>query len=636
MMDMDHNDEYSGNDSRLAGKKRFIVFAVLFAAAGLAVLSRYGYLMLVSQPPSRPVHLERIAGRGPILDRNGRILALETRLGNVTLWRPDLENPMGLSQALAPILEQDPLELYNRITGSHSDFLFLRRQVTEPVIRQVEAVIGNGGFRGVRIEPVVGRIYPERNLASQIIGFVGAEGIGLAGIEFAFDRELRAEQTLRPWSRTGGSQVFLTLDVNVQYILESIAARVKYETRAEAVIFMAMDPRSGDILGSASLPGFDPNNIRLSDEISRMDRPAIWSFEPGSVFKVFSLAALLDSGAIGEETLFFCNGYYERITGRGERIIINCMGVHGHVNARDIIVFSCNAGAAYAADRLGMHEFYTYLRNFGFGGRTGAGNPGETAGFLRSPERWSERSRPTIAMGQEIAVSALQMLKASTAIANDGILVPPRIISRVVSADGTTHKSFENGAPRRILQPEVARAMRDYMVDVTSSIGTGWRAFVGDMPMAIKTGTAQLIDPRTGTYSDTDFISSCIALIPADNPSLVLYLAIIKPRGEILAGRIAAPPIREAAEVLINYLGIPRGRNPQITHPGTIAIPILPFPSVDETIPDFTGVAKRQLIPLLLRDDLHIRVYGDGWVVRQSPPAGTPLDSNSVIVLILE
>jgi cell division protein FtsI (penicillin-binding protein 3) len=366
-----------------------------------------------------------------------------------------------------------------------------------------------------------------------------------------------------------------------------------------------------------------------------MDRPAIWAYEPGSVFKVFSVSALLDAEAVGGDTIFICNGRYERTTSRGEKIVINCLGAHGPVNARDIIVYSCNAGAAYASDHLGASAFYNRLRDFGFGSRTGAGNPGETAGFLRAPERWSDRSKPTISMGQEIAVSAVQMLQAATAIANDGVLVPPRIVSRIVSADGRNSRNFEAGEPRRILKAETARAMRQYMMDVTSDIGTGWRANVEDLSLAVKTGTAQIINPLTGAYSSTDFIASCIALLPAESPSLVLYLAIIKPQGEILGGRIAAPAIREAAEDLISYLGIPRGRSPQIVHPGTVVIPAIPYPAVNEAIPDFTGLSKRQLLPLLQREDLSVQISGDGWVVRQDPAPGTPITGETVIRLEL-
>ena len=317
--------------------------------------------------------------------------------------------------------------------------------------------------------------------------------------------------------------------------------------------------------------------------------------------------------------------------------MIACLGVHGRVTIRDIIIKSCNAGAAYAADQLGANAFYDRLQDYGFGARTGAGNPGETVGYLIPPDRWSARTKPTISMGQEISVSALQMVQAASAVANDGFLVPPRIVSRIVSPRGETIRAFEAGPGRRVLKPETARAMRSYMVDVTSDIGTGWRANIGDLSLAVKTGTAQIIDPGTRAYSPTDFIASCIALLPAESPSLILYLAIIKPKGEsYLGGRIAAPPIREAAEALVDYLGIPRGRNPQMSHPGSISLPPPLSPVVGSVVPNFSGYAKRELLPLLLRDDIRLEISGDGWVRRQSPPPGSPLDRDTVIVLELE
>lgn len=213
---------------------------------------------------------------------------------------------------------------------------------------------------------------------------------------------------------------------------------------------------------------------------------------------------------------------------------------------------------------------------------------------------------------------------------------PPRIVSRVVDPSGKTVRSYETTPPRRILKAETARLLRSYMVDVTSEIGTGWRAKLGDLAMAVKTGTAQIADPGTGAYSDTRFLASCIALLPAESPSLVLYLVIVAPRGEILGGRIAAPIIGEAADALVDYLGIPRGRNPQVPHSGEIPIPPGDIPQVGSRVPDFSGYSKRQLLPLLLRDDLRIEISGDGWVRRQSPEPGTMVDADTVIVLELE
>jgi cell division protein FtsI (penicillin-binding protein 3) len=239
-------------------------------------------------------------------------------------------------------------------------------------------------------------------------------------------------------------------------------------------------------------------------------------------------------------------------------------------------------------------------------------------------------------MGQEIAVSALQMIQAAGAIANDGLLVPPRIVSRIISADGKTVREWTNGESRQIIKPETARAIRSYMVDVTSEIGTGWRANVEDLSLAVKTGTAQIINPVTLAYSDTDFIASCMALLPAESPSLVLYLVIVKPRGEYLGGRIAAPPIRQAAEALVDYLGIPRGRNPQESHSPAVTLPLERPPEIGAYVPDFSGLSKRTLLPLLLRDDIQIEMEGEGWVRRQSPGPGAPVEPGMTIYLEFE
>ncbi len=601
---------------------------MFLAAVGLLI--RYGKLIFDGDLPRQRTETQGFPERGAITDRNGRFLALQIRLANISVWRPNIPDYRALAEELAPMLEIPSDDIEEKIKTSTANFIYLKKQVDESTVRIINDAIREEKLPGVSVEPIVGRIYPEHDLASQIVGFTGYENDGFAGIEYAFDDELAGAAT-----DGKGSQIELTIDTNVQYILEQIAGETMRETRAEAVMFLAMDPRTGDILGSASLPGFDPNNFRSATEIQQMNRPVSWPYEPGSVFKIFSISALMDSGAISANTTFICNGSYERVTNRGERILINCLGAHGRVGPREIIVHSCNAGAAYAADRMENYDFREALRNYGFGERTGAGIPAETRGFLWPLERWSERSKPTIAMGQEIAVSALQMIQAASAVANDGEMVSPRIVSRIISADGEV-KTWNSGQKRRVLRPETARAMRSYMVDVTSDIGTGWRAKVEDLSLAVKTGTAQITDPVTRKYSDTDFIASCIALLPAESPSLVLYLAIIKPRGEILGGRIAAPPIREAAEALVDYLGIPRGRNPQINHSATVTLPLDRLPAVNDFMPDFSGLSKRTVLPLLLRDDLAVEIRGEGWVKRQTPPEGTPVTENMTIILELE
>jgi len=617
-------------------KKRYIAFFIILTLFALYLIVHYSILMVTGEPSPPPRQAIALPERGSILDRNGRFLAIQIRFADVGIWRPSIppsNNPQKLpdleemSNELAAILEMTPLEIQTRITSSESEFLYLKRHIDDSMSRRLSALIQEKKLRGVMLQPIVGRVYPEGHLASQVIGFVGNNNRGLEGIEFAFNDILDGVD-----NNGKGSQVVLTIDTYVQHILEEISARTMEETGAEAVMFAAMDPRSGDILASVSIPDFDPNYFRLSDQVSRMNRPAIWAFEPGSTFKVFSIAALLDSGAISNNIVFECNGSYNLNRGAP----ITCLTSHGRVSPREIIIRSCNVGAAYASDYINSNTFYRLLSNFGFGSRTGAGVPGETVGYLVPSSNWSDRSKQTITFGQEIAVSAYQILQASSAVANDGILVPPRIVSQIISADGRTVTEWENGERRRVLKEETARAMRSYMVDTASPGAMGRHAVVQGISLGVKTGTAQIIDPATRRYSETDFIASCVAMMPAENPSLVLYLAIIKPKGNIYGANIAAPAIREAAEALIGYLDILWERTPQIIHPPAVNIPAGRLPVIDRNVPNFTGLAKRVLLPLLLRSDIKVEIRGDGWVRRQSPPPGTLITEGMTIILELE
>ena len=612
---------------------RFVVFASLFSLAGLWTLFTYGRIMLGANESALGVP-KSMTERGPILDRNGRILAMQTKLGNVTLWRPEVKNEAVTVARLAELLNLDAKELRDRLRNSESDFLYVKKRVDQSALAAVEAARTAEELRGVGIEPIVGRVYPEKRLASQLIGFVGDDNVGLAGIEYAYQNSLAPSK-----EQEGGygDQVFLTIDANAQHLLEKIARKSLEENKAESVMFIAMDPRTGEILAYASLPDYDPNDIRASGGKNLSDTIAVNAYEPGSVFKVFSLAGIMQLGGITGTTTFTCDGSYERVAPSGEKIVIKCLAAHGTVDAEDIITYSCNAGAAYAADRADSRLFAEIVEAFGFGAKTGSGLPGETPGFTRPVERWSLRSKQTIAIGQEIAVSALQMVQAATAIANDGVLVKPRFVSRVVAPDGTVKQILGPEAIRRVLTPENARAMRSYMLSASSEAGTGRRANVEDMRLAVKTGTAQLIDPATNTYSKTDYIASCLALLPADQPRLVLYHVIVRPKGaSYLGGRIAAPPIREAAEALADYFGIPRGRNESASHPGTVSIRNDGEVSIGESMPDLRGVAKRRLLPLLSRTDISVEIVGDGWVRRQRPDPGAPVAAGTAIRLELE
>jgi cell division protein FtsI (penicillin-binding protein 3) len=618
-------------------KWRFSFVIFLLIAAAIYVLGNYAFQVL-RDGPGRTGRFWSSRERGKILDRNAKVLASQITQYNVYVSPPDRERIPLLAAELAPILGMNTDDIHDIVSNASGRFL-LKRQVSETAMEIIRDGQRNGTLKGVSVTPVTVRVYPEKNLAAQIIGFTGADNIGREGVEYAFNKEL-----------SEGNDVVLTIDINVQHILEQVAGSTLRETQAESVMFLAMDPRNGEILGSAVLPGFDPSNYRSYGSDRYLNRAAHEQYEPGSVFKAFSISALMDSGAISEDSEFICNGVYER-TFPGGTVRIECADrrAHGRVRPREIIIQSCNVGASLAADRLDNQSFYQLMFDYGFGRKTGAWVNTETAGLLKEPNLWSGRTRQSIAFGQEIAVSALQIMQAASVVANDGLLIPPKMISHVADADGRTITGWvrnTDNVSRQVIKSETARKMLSYMSDTATEIGTGWRANVDDLHLAVKTGTAQLrdptarrIDPVTGVtidYSETDFIASCVAILPAESPSLVLYVVIIKPRGETYGGRIAAPAIREAAELLIDYLGIPRGRNPLVEHPGSMVFTEEKLPVVGTHVPNFYGISKRTLIPLLDRSDIRVEIIGEGWVRRQSPQPGTPVAPDMVIELFLE
>jgi cell division protein FtsI (penicillin-binding protein 3) len=399
-------------------------------------------------------------------------------------------------------------------------------------------------------------------------------------------------------------------------------------------MILALDPRTGEVLAYVAMPDFDPNDYASSAEDSWFDWPSVYHYEPGSVFKVFTMASVVDLGGANANTTFHCDGAFHKVAPSGEKITIKCLGVHGDVNIEKILEYSCNAGAAYAADSVDSGDFYGHLRSFGFGTRTGLLVPGETPGLLRSPETWSLRSQPTIGMGQEIFVSAVQMAQAATAIANGGVLMKIQDVKRELEPDGTVAYENEPQALRRVVSADAAKMILSAMEMVSSSGGTGYRAKVPDIRMAVKTGTAQMIDPITQRYSEKDYIASTLAIFPAEAPQALVYLAIVKPSiGSYLGGRIAAPLVKEAAEAILTVTGMPRGANPTAVRPGSIALPAVKAVAIGDTMPDLKGTPKRLLMPLLARKDISVNMKGEGYVVSQSPAPGSPVASGAHIEL---
>ncbi len=616
-------------------KSRFIFFVVFTSLFVLLLVLRYFQIMIFPHQKEYSLTSRKpVVERGPILDRNGRILAIQTRLDSVTAWMPTVKDKKRTAEILGKILSLSETDILNTL-NAHSGFVYIERKITPTESKNIKIPMKKGLLPGISLEPEYGRTYPEKSLAAHLTGFTGTDNIGLDGLELTLN-DILSPRTDAIDGVIYGNQVFLTIDLAIQYFTEELAREAFKKYRADDVMIIVMDAKNGDILGYSSIPEFDPNNFSRATKSEKDNRPVTYAYEPGSVFKIFSLSSMLEIGGITQNSHFYCNGKYEKKF-PDETVVINCLGVHGDVTPQTIIEYSCNAGAAYASDTVSALDLYLKLSDFGFGKRTGIPFPGETTGLLKKPEFWSGRTKPTIAIGQEISVSALQMITAATVLTNRGTLLEPHIIKKIVSPEGKLIKEYVRTPVRNVVSPAVAEDMLLDMETATFPRGTARRLRIKGLRISAKTGTAQKIDPRTKKYSKDAFVASTMAIFPTENPRVIIYTVIDTPRGrEFYGGRIVAPLVRELVEKLIPVMGIPVATDTVIQHSGYVAVATPKKLSVGAVLPNLMGLSKRQLLPLFSLKGVSIEMEGEGWVVSQQPDPGTKITKGMTITLHLK
>ena len=617
-------------------RRRFLIAALIFA--GLIILTELAfYLKLALIPSSQTKIYSHITERGSIVDRNGKPLAVQANFYNVGVSPKQIPDKKQFAKDVSQVLQIPESKINSKIDlNSEKNYVSLKRKISEDDYRILKDITDDNQYSFVRYDKIPGRIYPEKSLASQLIGYMGNDGIGLSGIEYSMqsilqpipDDELNYQH---------GKNVFLTIDANLQYKLEKLSHEAMEKTQCESFMLIACEAKTGEILSYISLPSSDLNNYSDSKIQETIDRPAISAFEPGSVFKIFTVASIYDHGILKSGDTFLCDGVYEKKIKGGETIRIKCLEHHGRLTAREALKYSCNDVIGQISDKISDEQFIQDLKNFGFGSKTGIELPGETSGLLKEAgsSRWSGRTKPTIAIGQEISVSALQMVQAATALANDGYPVQLSVIKKITNKDGSIESEHIPQKKERILKKSTADYILSCM-ETTATTGTGSRANIKDITIGVKTGTAQMADQKSGGYSDTDFLSNCMAIFPIDNPQVILYIVMQKAQGEYLAGRIVAPLIKDTADEIIDHLGLSRGDADTFIYNGTNEVENPQTIVIKDTVPDFSGFSKRELSPLLSRKDLKININGSGWVKNQSPAPGTPLTENTIIELNLE
>lgn len=615
-------------------RKRFSVIVVLTALVALYIIITYGALATKTVPVRRGSSQEMV--RGTIVDRNGKPLAVSTNFYHLSVTPSAINDLQKTATVLAPVLQMNASQIVQSIQEATRVF-YLKKRLDETEYDTLRKLIQVNNLTGLKFDKIPGRVYPEHDLASQLIGFMGDDGEGLAGIEYSMQRDLAPVFSQNVGESRDGQNVYLTIDANLQYKLEKIALNAMESTQAESVMMVAADGKTGEILSYISLPSVDLNQYRTSTPAQRQDRPAVVAYEPGSVFKVFSVATFFDAGLISRDETFVCDGRYDVSTANGERVRITCLDHHGTITAEQALQYSCNDALAQMSAKINSEYFINKLKELGFGSRTGVNLPGETAGLVKTPSDrlWSGRSKPTISIGQEISVSALQMVRAATTFTNHGVPLELSVVSRITDQDNNDVLVHTPKAGQQVFSDATVAYILECMKS-TAQVGTGHRAALGDISIGVKTGTAQMIDTTTGGYSDTDFISNCIAVFPAENPQIILYIVITKAKGETYAGRIVAPVVAEAADVIIDHMGLYRESAASLAHSGLISVPAGSLPEIVNVLPDFTGIPKRNLTALLTHDKLNVVIKGDGYVVAQNPPAGTPVTEGMTIEFYLE
>ncbi len=508
--------------------------------------------------------------RGVILDCRGRVLAASNEVQTIFAEPRVLKEPRDTATELAPILDMGAHEISRIINDSHNSGFARIAVAADP-----NQCFAADKIAGVGVQSDWERHYPMGPLAAHVVGFTSTDNQGLGGIEMQYQNQLIGSpgrnvfladafrRPIRLKEQTAivkdGRGLILTMDATIQQFARSALAEQLEKYKAESGVVIAAQPRTGAILALVSLPDFDPCNYSKTDPNQFRNRAIVDSFEPGSLIKPVIVAIALDDGTISKTDKIFCeNGSY---SGRGFGTIGEYRRGFGELSIRDVLVQSSNIGMAKIGQKMGREKLYKGLTLFGFGRETGVDLPGEAPGLLWPADKWTGYSVTRIPFGQEISVTAIQLVKAFCILANGGHPVRPYVVRAMVDNDGSIIKMQPaSGGPdvAYIISPEVAKwIVNEPLVGVIKE-GTGTRAKSKKWQVFGKTGTANIAKPNERGYSERDYVASFIAGAPADDPAIVVLVSIRRPNVSLgrgyTGGAVAAPVASEILEKSLTYL----------------------------------------------------------------------------------
>ncbi len=664
----------------------FVVFWMLGISARLVYLqvSRHDNLIERAHKQQQEA-VETSPQRGLLLDRQERELARSIDTTSVFLAPEEFEKKTE-AQTIGEIdctadhlsfllgLDQKVLStqiIEARKSGRH--FIWAARRVTPEQASLLESM----ELTGVHTRKEPKRFYPNGSLAANVLGFVGLDGIGLAGIEQTFNEKILGEPGKlfiekdsrgRAYESTEiparpGQTIILTIDQSIQYQVEAALAAAIKQSNAKSGTAIVLDPHTGEILALANVPTFDPNNVGAAPPAARANWALQNVYEPGSTFKIVAFSAAIEKGLAKPDDPIDCQMGSITVAKR----VIHDSHPFGVLTLADALAKSSNVAAIKLGMRVGDETMYDYITRFGFGSRTEIELPGESAGLINPLKRWLPSSIGSVAIGQEVAVTPLQMVAAFGALANDGVRIAPHLIREIRTASGTT---AYRPAPEqhRVISKETASALRGMLEGATLN-GTAKKAQLDGYTAAGKTGTAQKIDPRTKTYSKTKYVASFVGFAPVNNPAVVIIVVIDEPAGAYHGGDVAAPVFRQIAEQIlpeldvipdtdfkdprelvaraierpesISKLGVEETRReestastmPQISARDNKGGEIVYAVATSKAIlmPDLRGRSVRDVARACAQLGMQVEAHGEGRVIRQKPEPGAEVKTGQII-----
>ena len=544
-----------------------IIFSFILVSLRLADLMIIDHKRLTAKAQQQHIKVEDIqVRRGTIFDRRGRELALNLELESLYCDPEALTADKEDIKKLASLVNKEPRRILAKIPDE-GRFVWIKRKLAPEIADKVRDL----DIEGLGFVTEAKRVYPKGELASHIIGFVGIDNQALEGVELKFDKYLTAKggKVLLERDASGktlssgvnmeakGNNIVLTIDEVLQRLVEKELDKAMEQWRAAASSAIMMDPYTGEILALANRPAYDPNRGGSVSGFEKRNRAITDCYEPGSTFKIVIGAGSLEEKLVHPNTLFDVSKGGIQVGGKTIRDVHK----YGVLTFKEVIQKSSNVGSIMAGIKLGKENIYRYSKLFGVGDKTGIDLPGEVSGWIHKPERWSGTSLGAISIGQEVAVTPVQMLRAYSAIANGGFLVRPHVVSEIISPDNRIIASFRDNDVQRIISAKTAETFKNILKSVTEEGGTAKSASVDGNLVAGKTGTAQMIDPATKRYSRDKYVSSFVGFVPADKPRLAMIVIVYEPKGQIYGGVVAAPVFREITRQALSYLNVPREDN---------------------------------------------------------------------------